>query len=423
MTVSAELNWAEAGALDEVLAGEKMLTDPYPAYRRLQRESPVHWATPWNAWIATQHKDVSDILRDGSLWSTSRREGGRAGWNLRHLTESQRGELRALQDHYKVGLLSADPPDHTRMKNTVKHRFTPRAVEEHNRYARSVADRLLEDVRGLTEFDLIERFAHPMPSVVVHEVMGFSADDIDTVTSWAEDIIGILDSNRPEFAACVRAQAGLLEARKYIRELLEARRRRPKNDILSAFAQVGDQMSEAEIVSTLVTFLTGGDHTTTALIGNGMLRLMQQPVELHALMSDRGLLPVAVEEFLRIESPAQRVTRFARETTQVGDATVQPDVPVIVAIGAANRDPAVFSSPDELDIRRQPNRHLAFAAGVHSCIGAPLARVEAVTAFASLFDHLEDIELVEPIPDWLPIHAVRFLRRLPVRVKWRKRVK
>jgi cytochrome P450 len=420
MSVVETHDWTTAGSIDDVLADDRVLTDPYPVYRRLHREAPVHWAAAWRSWVVSTYDGVATILRD-PRWSTSQGSRGRMGWNVQHLEAGQRAKLDPIMSHYRAGMLSADPPDHTRIKGIVKHDFTPQSLERRATEIRGIADDLLARVYGSSEVDIIAAFAYPLPSVVVHDVLGLPRDDIDTITGWAEDIIAVLDSNRPDFDVCLRAQESLADARRYIRELLERRRRFPQDDVLTHFALAHDSISDAEVVGTCATFLTGGHETTTALIGNGVLRLLQDPPLYRALADDRALLPSAIEEFLRIESPAQRVTRFARVSLTLGGVNIEPETPVIALIGAANRDSTVFDRPDDLNLQRQPNRHLAFAAGVHSCIGAPLARLEARVAFTALLDAVESMELAEPKPDWLPIHAVRFQRRLPVRVKWRRR--
>jgi len=410
--------WADAGSLDDVLADARILTDPYPAYRRLRAEDPVHWAEPWQAWVVSSYADVSAVLRDGVTWSTSRGAQGRMGWTLDHLEPAQRDELRGIVDHYAVGLLTSDPPDHTRIKNVVKHQFAPSSIAARRDGMRAMANHLLDGLGEAPEFDFVAAFAHPLPALVIHEVMGFPESDMGQITRWAQDIGAVIDSNRVEFDVAIRGQRSLTEARAYISGLIADRQTSPRDDILSVFA-ASDAMSEAEMINTCTTFLVGGHETTTALISTGFLWLLRDQQHLQALLDDRSLIVSAVEEFLRIESPNQRVVRFARNATSIGDQAISPQEPVFVTIGAANRDPSVFARPDELDIRRQPNRHLAFAAGVHSCIGAPLARLEAVVAFEALLDRLAGAELVDEDVVWQPIHGFRSLERLPVRVTWR----
>ena len=193
-----------------------MLIDPYPAYRRLQRDAPVHWAAPWNGWVVSDHGTVSALLRDGD-WSTSRGSDGRLGWLLDGLDESRRADLAGIIDHYSKGMRPADPLDHTRIKNVIKRDFAPRAIDDHRKSIRASADDLLDGVRGLNEWDVIERFAYPLPTMVLHRVMGFPLEDVNIVTRWGRDINAAIGSNRPDYQTSFLAQKLLTEARAYIR--------------------------------------------------------------------------------------------------------------------------------------------------------------------------------------------------------------
>jgi cytochrome P450 len=235
---------------------------------------------------------------------------------------------------------------------------------------------------------------------------------------WAHDISEAFGSNRlsPELAR--RGKRSLLEARAYLTELVSARRRDPRDDVISRLVQAqarGEPISDDEILNTCTTFLAAGHETTTALLTNAILSLSRFPDQDALLRGDRTLMPSAVEEFLRFESPSQRIMRIVLEDVQICGRDISRGQQVMLLLGAADRDPAEFPDPDRLDVARSPNRHVAFAMGPHFCIGAPLARLEAQVALGALLDRYSKIRVESP-PLWRGQHTVRLLRELPVAV-------
>ncbi len=402
-------------SIDQELSAPSFLVDPYPVLRRLQSEEPVHWCEPWNAWLLSRYEDVDRILRDdGKTVSTSRSNDGRMGRAFDHFSPSERKQLQPVIDHYAVGLLSSDPPDHTRLRGLIGRAFTPQVIAGLAPFIREVADESLDRLDGASELDLIEDFAYPLPARVLHRLIGFPDDDLDRVRDWADLITSVIGSNRVQLDVALRGQQGLIEARAYIRSLVEQRRHSPHDDIISRLGLAQEQLSEAELVNTLTTFLVGGHETTTALISSGLLALLDQPGEMARLRADPTLMEDAVEEFMRYESPVQRVIRFAKRDIVVGDREIRKDQPMFLMIGAANRDPERFEDPERLDIGRRPNRHLGFVMGLHHCTGAPLARLQAAIAIPAILDRYDTIRSATDTPEWYPNHTARRLLRMPL---------
>jgi cytochrome P450 len=404
-----------ATSLQDALLGPGYLQDPYPVYRRLREEDPVHWFEPWGAWILTRHADVLGVLREeGKRFSVV----GRIRRAVAALPGPMHGEMAPIVDHFSVGLLHSDPPDHGRLRGLISAAFTPKTIAAMDPRITTLVETLLTDINGRDRFDLLATFAFPLPALVVAQVLGMPPEDRFRARGWADAISTFFGSNRltPEIAR--RGQSGLLEARGYLAELAEERRQAPRDDVISRLVAAqdrGEPVSDAEILSTCMTFLVGGHETTTALITSGMLCLSSFPQELERLRADPSLMPTAVEEILRYESPNQRIIRIALEDVDIGGRMIRKGESVMLLLGAANRDPDQFPDPDRFDIGRDPNKHLAFAMGAHFCIGAPLARLEGQIALAALLERFPRL-VIESRPEWIGNPTLRLLRELRVQV-------
>jgi len=400
--------------LDQQLLTPKFFADPYSVYRRLRNEDPVHWCEPWNCWIISRYDDVTAGLRqDGRQFSVV----GQFGSYLNALPETDRPRFEPLKQHFSIGLLHSDPPDHTRLRGLINQAFTPRVVERMRGRIEATVNALLDAVQGEGEMDIIKDFSFHLPAIITAEVVGMPPEDRHQFKAWSDDIASFSASNRMTVEVAERAQSSVLAVRGYLREIAAQRREQPRDDLISRLVDTGDgkeRPGEGELLSTCVTFMVGGHETTTALIGSGLLALLRNPDQLDRLREKPDAAKSAVEEFLRYESPNQRIIRLVKEDFELEGRQIRRGQRVMFLLGAANRDPAHFSEPDRLDVCRAPNRHIAFGLGPHFCIGAPLARLEAEVAFSALLRRFPDLRLAQDSPEWLPSYQLRLLKSLPV---------
>ena len=349
----------------------RIRNDPYPTYDRMREKDPVHKMRLISAWALTRYEDVDMVLRD----------------HRRFLKDDDIIEYRSM--------LNSNPPDHTRLRAIVSKAFTPRSVAElHPRIERIVND-LLDDMEGRGRFDLIEKFAFPIPITVIAEMLGVPSEDMDRFEDWSNDISLVIEPYQTEEqeSRVNRASEELFE---YFEGIMEQRRRDPQDDMITALMNAeeeGDKLTHDELLGTLMLLLVAGNETTRNLIGNGTLALLRFPDQLQKLRDNPDLLDSAVNEMLRYDSPVQLDGRFAREDVVIGDTRIPAGERIISAIGAANRDPAVFTNPNALDIARREKSHISFGRGIHHCLGAPLAMMEGRIAFAALLDRFSSIEL------------------------------
>ncbi len=350
---------------------DRIRNNPYDTYDRMRERDPVHRMRLIDAWVLTRYEDVDAVLRD----------------HRRFLKDDSSDIYRSM--------LNSNPPDHTRLRAIVSKAFTPRSVSElHPRIERIVAD-LLADLDGVGRFDLIEKFAYPIPITVIAEMLGVPARDMDIFEDWSNDVSLIIEPYQTEEqeARVERASKELFE---YFEGIMEQRRRDPRDDMITALMNAeeeGDKLTHEELLGTLMLLLVAGNETTRNLIGNGMLALLRRPDQLQRLRDNPDLLDSAVNELLRYDSPVQLDGRIAREDVEIAGSHIQAGERVISAIGAANRDPAVFTNPNALDIGRREKSHISFGRGIHHCLGAPLAMMEGRIAFSSLLDRFPSMSL------------------------------
>ena len=381
-------------------------SNPYPFYRALREEDPVH-QSPLGFWVCTRYDDAVMILRDPRF--------GREG-----MAKRMEARLGLTQDTSRArDMLFQDPPDHTRLRALVSRAFTPRVVEVMRPHIQEIVDGLLDRVDGARAMDVIEDLAYPLPVTVICEMLGVPAADQDIFKSWSTDIARSLDAAilPADSDAIPRGRDARLGLADYFRSLIATRRKDPKPDLLSALIaaeEEGNKLSEGELVSTCMLLLIAGHETTVNLIGNGLLALLQHPDQLRALRDDPGLIQTGVEELLRFDGPVQRTGRMTTEEVEIGDKRIPRDSVVVSVIGAANRDPKQFADPDRLDVSRKDNRHIAFGFGIHFCLGAPLARLEGQIALGTLLRRMPKLALVSDVPEWRESSTLRGLKSLPV---------
>jgi cytochrome P450 len=382
-----------------------VMADPYAYYRAMRERDPVHWNGVMRAWFLTRHADVSDLLRD-DRFSADR-------------TLSER-YVPPPPDRMRPGrsMLVVDPPDHTRLRNLVNKAFTPRMVEQLRPRIESISAGLLDRLDcGSEVVDLVAELAYPLPVIVIAELLGVPARDREQFQAWSAVLVRGLDPfvDAATQDAVLNARDALIE---YLRGIVAERRREPADDLITgliAAEDAGDALSEGELVAMCNLLLVAGHETTVNLLGSGTVALLRHPDQLDRLRRDPALARTAVEELLRHTSPVQWTGRVALADLELGGRRISRHQSVVGILGAANRDPAVFADPDGLDLGRDPNPHLAFGRGIHFCLGAPLARLEARIALPMLLERFPNLRLAgdpEPRPTW----NLRGLARLPVAV-------
>ncbi len=381
--------------------------DPYPLYARLRQRGLVR--SPLGVFAAADHATVASILRDRRFSSSPVHQRGYRPPS--YPPGDPRAGLPAAD------LLTMDPPGHTRLRRLVAGAFTPRAIAGLEPWIREVTVRLLTAVDGAAGFDLIDALAFPLPIAVICHLLGVPAEDQAQFRAWGHDVAATLD---PQTAAAAQAQtrAAELALTGYLQDLARERRAHPDDSILSALitaGEEGDRLSSGEVVSTALLLLIAGFETTVNLIGNGTAALLGDPGSWHRLRQDPALIPAAIEEMLRYDSPVQLTSRIATEDVEVGGSVIAAGQAVIVFIGGANRDPVVFEQPDEFRIDRPgPGRHLSFSLGMHHCLGASLARLEGCIAIEELTQRYPALELAAP-PARRPLLVLRGFESVPVR--------
>jgi cytochrome P450 len=390
------------------LLNPEVLADPYPLYHRLRSEDPVHWDPFLHAWVVTRYADVVTVLQHFSANRTPTPE---------QLTALGLSTFAPLAEVLVRQMLFLDPPAHGRLRALAAKAFTPGRVETLRLHIQDITDSLLDAVRAKGHMDVIADLAYPLPAIVTAEMLGLPTTDWQQLTAWSADFAEALGNfqHNPDHAP--RVLHSLTEMTAYFRSAIQEHRGHPRDDLISALLTAeegGDCLSEEEVVANSIMLMTGGQETTTNLIGNGLLTLLRHPDQLAKLRADLSLIPSAIEELLRYESPIQYTSRLAPHDVQMGGKTIRKRQAVIAVIGAANRDPERFHDPDRLDICRQDNRHLAFAWAAHFCFGAPLARLESQIAFETVLRRMPSLNLKPSPVTWRENLSFRGLMTLPV---------
>ena len=387
---------------------EAFRADPYPLLARLRAAQPVHHDQQFARWIITKHDDVDRVVNDRSLSADPRKA----------LPGTYMALFRDDSSDYQPSILFLDPPDHTRLRKLVNKAFTPRAVERLRPRIQEIVDGLLDAVAGRTSFELMAAFAGPLPTIVIAEMLGVDAADEADFKRWSDQsVLGFNPMLTDEERDRVFLAAEAMD--QYLRRALAERREQPRDDLMSSLIAVeesGDQLTTDEIVTMCSLLLTAGNVTTTDLIGNGALALLRHPDQLRRLRDDPSLIKNAVEEILRYDSPVVHTGRIATSDTEVGGCPVAQGQSLLTSIAAANRDPAVYPDPDTFDITREDTHHHAFGGGVHYCLGAPLARLEAEIGLGSLVRRFPKLRLADEPLEWRRLPTFRGLIKLPVLV-------
>jgi cytochrome P450 len=405
---SGSLGWADvtpAPPLD--LTDAAVVADPYPAFARARAAAPVQWHEGLGLWLAFTHAEANAVLRDRRL--------GRI-WRDREPAE-RFGDFNLI---HRNAILEMEPPDHTRLRRLISTAFARGHVERLRPWVEELAGRLVDDLversGGSEPVDVLAGMAEQLPVDVIAELLGVPEADRPLLRPWSNAIVKMYEYGRTTAveAAAERA-AGEFVA--YLRNLAADRRRNLGEDLVSHLVTVrdteGDRLTEDELVTTCILLLNAGHEATVNVTGNGLLALLRHPDQLARLRADRALLPTAIEELMRFDSPLQLFERTATEDVEIAGVTVREGQKIAALLGSANHDPAVFADPAALDVGRADNPHITFGAGVHFCIGAPLARVALQASFGALLDRTSRLELGgEPVRR--PEFVIRGLAQLPV---------
>jgi cytochrome P450 len=388
------------------------VANPYPVYTILREHHPVLYDEATDHWLISRYEDVNALLRD--------RRFGRTYAHVAAHTEMGRPEEPEWHAPFwwliRNGILDMEPPDHTRVRRLVSKAFTPRMVEGLKPSIQRIIDGLVDEVAGAGEMDLIKAIAEPLPVAVIAEMLGVPESDRHLLRPWSAEICLMYELN-PSDDYARRAVKASEEFTEYLRALSRRRRADPEDDLISAMAQVvdeGDRLTEGELIGTCVLLLNAGHEATVNVTGNGWWALFRNPDQLALLRRDHSLIPLAVEELMRYDTPLQMFERWVLEEFDLHGQTIPRGAELGLLFGSANHDPTEFEHPDRLDITRKHNPHLSFGAGIHFCLGAPLARVELEASFRTLLQRLPELELVEE-PQWKPAYIIRGLKELLVR--------
>jgi cytochrome P450 len=403
----------EPGVFDALLTDPSYFQDPYPVLAAIRETTPLYWSEAWGVWVVTRHEDVLAILKEPRRFSNA----GRFSAYLDQLPTEAAPFVEPLRRHYSSGMLQSDPPDHSRLRPLINKAFTPRVVEASRDRIAAVIGELIASFRERGRADLQGEFAYPLPAIVISELMGVPVADRELLIGLSDGVVGIQRTGKAVVDDhLVRSAESIVAMEEYFRELCRERKANLGDDLISALVEAeeaGDHLSEPELISMCTTLLIAGHETTRNLIANGMLTLLQRPDELRRLQQDEALLPSAIEEMLRFESPIQRGWRRVAEDTEFLGQQLSEGQLVYLMLGAANRDPRVFDDPDRFDMERTPNRHAAFGHGVHFCVGAPLSRLEARLAFPALLA-LPGLDLATGTVHWSASVTHRGLEALEV---------
>lgn len=387
------------------------LADPYPVFHRLRATAPV-WKAPVGRCFLSRYDDCALVVRDRRFGkdydnpdALKRRFGPTA------LDEPAVREIVHM-------MLLRDPPDHTRLRGLVTKAFTARRIEAMRGWVQDLTDRLLDKVVSQGRMDAIRHLAFPLPVLVICELLGIPEEDRAGFVSGTTTGAPLLEPTMPSREVLDDANRGTEESKAYFEAIFEARRREPRDDLVTQLVQAeeqGDRLTGDELRANVRLLFAAGHETTVNLIGNGLLALLRNPAQWQILRDDPTLVPNAVEELLRYDSPVQAIARVTTEPVELSGVALDKGEMLVALLGAGNRDAAVFEDPDRLDVTRKDLKPLSFGGGIHFCLGAQLARIEAAVVLETLLRRLPDLRLAEPDrADWRPSFTLRGLTALPV---------
>lgn len=386
-----------------------ILASPYELYRELRETDPVHWDPFLYSWVVTRHADIVTALTKLSADRTLTAE---------RLEALGLAAMTPIIDVMARQMLFHDPPYHTRLRTLCAAAFTPARVAMLREHIQDIADKLIDGFIEKGTADIVADLAAPMPAIVTAEMMGLPVPDYEKLKQWSIDFGEILGSFLYDPARVARVTASVRDMTDYFRAAIRQQEIDPHEGLLLSLVQTevnGARLTEEEIIANCILTMTGGHETTTNLIGSGLLTLLRHPGQMGMLVDDPSLVPMAVEELLRFESPIQHTARVAQNDFMLGGKLIRRGQKVLAVLAAGNRDPERFPHPDVLDVTRGDKGHLAFSCAAHFCFGAPLARLEGQIAFTSLLGRLKNLALGSNDYEWRENLGLRGLSALPVR--------
>ena len=394
------------------LGHPRMVKNPYPMLAWLRKHEPVRKDPIAPVWVVTKYDDVMAMLKDLRF----KKDPFAADRLPRVVREQLGGTNEARVDYEGISMLFLDPPEHTRVRGVFTKAFTPRTLADLRPRIEQITAKRLDRVAGAGRMDVIADLAYPLPVIVIAELLGFPAEDYEKIKRWSDDFAASLALNASA-EALTQASDARGEIRLYFNRIVEDLKAKPADNLLNRLLETENQaggLNREEIFANCVLLLAAGHETTMNLIGNGVLTLLQHREQWEAIVRDPSLIESAVEEILRYEPPVAWVSRSCGEDIELSGVTVPAGTIVLGSLGAANRDPAVFPSPDRFDIRRIDNKHLGFGSGIHFCLGAALARMEAQIALAALVTRFPRMRLAGTKLQWIPGLTFRGVRKLDV---------
>jgi len=362
-----------------------VIANPFPYYERLQRDAPVFEVEKYGFFVVSRFDDIESVAQNWEDFSTTWGPG------------PQRVESPV------ASILQSDPPEHTRLRSIIARAFTPRAVRACDGLVREFARERVEAILKMGQADLVDEYAIPIPVVVISEMLGVPREDRAIFRKWSDDIVGAI-------AGKVDPRQSQAEFTEYFSAVVEARRRAPREDVISKLMgsnQKGETLSTPEVISFCLSLLVAGNETTTGLIANLFLELAKRPGDWQRLREDPTLVPSAVEESLRFDAPNQGLFRHTTRDVELHGVKIPAGKKVLLLFGAAGRDAGHFADPQVFDIARNPNRHIAFGAGVHHCLGANIGRLEANIALESALARFAEVRLLDAHPSYVPVFFIR----------------
>jgi cytochrome P450 len=379
--------------LDDLLCSEA-IDDPFTFYARLRDTDPVYWNPRWNGWVVTGAREVTQgYLRHSTL--SSDRFAGPFGEDL----SSAQSEYQQLFTFLNNFFVWKDQPYHTRIRRLVNKAFTPRSVELLRPRVQELVAQLIEPLRNEREVDFLSRFAYTLPVIVIAEFLGVPPDRREELRVWSDDLGAVIFVRGDDANRMANAERSMKDLVEMLRPVVAARRAEPLDDMISAMAHAvdddGDQLTDEEIIGNAVLMVFAGHETTMNLIANGMVGFAKFPDQWQRLREDPALARTAADEVLRYDGPIRAMARWATEPMELGGKQIATGDRVLLIHFAANHDPAAFADPGRLDIGRSPNKHTMFGHGIHMCLGAPLARLEAEEAFRALSQAFPRYEIHE----------------------------
>jgi cytochrome P450 len=398
----------------KIVFSDEALQDPYPVYTRLLEEGPLHYVdvgSKWPVWAVFGHAECSSIAKDPRL------SAKRAKQMLLSLPLSRQAEFRELERMLSLWLIFMDPPEHSRLRKLLNKGFAPAAIEALRPQVEAIVDRMLMPLTPGMEIDLLGTFANPMPVSVISEMMGVPEALHAKFADWSRAIALFRGSPNRTVEYAQGAQDALIHLTEYFRETVAERKRNKGNDLISLLIDIeeeGEVLTEEELYAQCIALLFAGHETTRNLIGNGMYTLLKHPEQAEELGGNPEMIRSAVEEFLRYESPVQFTARVLKEDIEICGQHIPRKWTILCMLGAANRDPKRFKNPNQLDLKRLNNQHLAFSAGPHACIGGQLARLEGQVAILNLVQRFPGMKLAGPPPEWASTFGLRGLTSLRV---------